>query len=214
MITRRAYIELIRRQIYGGQPSDDASITSGLVNKYLDFGIAVAAKQNYKDNIAIDGISFVNNSFYTTFKSIAVTQDETFLWKIALPQLPLGIGTSEGIETLVFKDTATGQISYPVVWLSQNQRSYSKGMREIPNKVLAYSEGAYVYAISTIILSEYTATVTMISGGVSSDLGSTINVPDDYLPVVAGYIQQQLLLEQSRPVDSTNDGIDIPAKTT
>lgn len=213
MISRRAYIELVRRQIYNGQPSNDATITVGLVNKYLDFGIAVAAKQNYKDNIAIDGINFVNNSFYTKFTGIAVTQDEQFLWKVALPSIPLGIGTSEGISTLEFKDAATNQISYPIVWMSENQRSFARGMRAIPNKVLGYSQGAYVYALSTILLSEYTATVTMISGGVSANLDSIINVPDDYLPIVAGYIQQQLLLEQSRPVDATNDGLDAASGT-
>lgn len=213
MITRRAYIELIRRQIYGGQPSDDATITVGLVNKYLDFGIAVAAKQNYKDNIAIDGINFINNSFYTTFKGLSVTQDEQFLWKVELPSIPLGIGSSEGASTLVFKDAATNQISYPGVWLSQNQLSYARGMRAIPNKVLIYSEGSYVYAISTLLLSDYTANVTMVSGGIGSDLGSIINVPDDYMPIVAGYIQQQLLLEKSQPVDSTNDGLDATITT-
>lgn len=213
MITRRTYIELIRRQLYGGPPSDDATITVGLVNRWLDFGIAAAAKQNYKDNIAIDGINYVNNSFYTTFKGIAVTKDEQFLWKVALPSIPLGIGTSEGISTMEFKDAETNQISYPVVWLSENQRSFSRGMRTIPNKVLAYSQGGYVYALSTILLSQFTATVTMISGGVSSDLGSTINVPDDYFNTICSYIQQQLLLEMNQPVDSANDGLDA-VKTT
>lgn len=213
MITRRAYIELIRRQLYNGQPSNDATITVGLVNRYLDFGIAAAAKQNYRDNVAIDGINFVNNSFYTKFKGIAVTQDEQFLWKVALPSIPLGIGTSEGISTMEFKDADTNQISYPVVWLSENQRSFQRGMRTIPNKVLAYSQGAYVYALSTILLSQFTATVTMISGGASSDLSSIINVPDDFMPIVAQYIQQQLLLEKAQPVDATNDGLDATVTT-
>lgn len=210
---RRAYIERIRRQIYGGQPSDDASITVGLVNSYLNDGVALAAKQNYKENIAIDGITFVNNSFYTTFKAIAVTKDENFLWKVELPQLPLGIGSSEGISTIVFKDTDTGQISYPGVWMSQNQLSFSKGMRAIPNKVLVYSEGKFVYAQSTIILSEYTATVCMISGGLSTDLGGTVNIPDDYFPTIVEYMKQQLGFERGMPVDATNDGLDA-IKTT
>jgi len=177
MITRKAYIELIRRQIYGGQPSDDASATVGLVNRWLDFGIAAAAKQNYKENIAIDGISYVNNSFYSTFKNISITADVNFLWKVQLPQLPLGIGATEGVSRLVIKDNATGQISYPVVLMSENQASYQRGMRSILNKLLGYTEGSYAYILSTILLSEYNAQVTMISGGTSSDLTSTINVP-------------------------------------
>lgn len=212
-MNRLTYIEIIRRQIYGGQPSDDASITVGLVNKWLNFAIGEAAKQNYKENIAIDGVEYINNSFYTRFKNLAVTKDENFLWKVELPQIPLGIGTSNGISTLEFKDADTNQISYPVVWLSQNQRSYQRGMRQIPNKLLAYSEGQNVYFLSTIQLSQYTATATMVSGGLDTDLTSTINVPDDYFSVVCGYIQKQLLLEKAQPVDSANDGLDA-IKTT
>jgi len=212
-MNRKTYIELVRRQIYGGQPSDDASITVGLVNQWLNFAIAAAAKQNYKENIAIDGISYVNNSFYSTFKNISITADENFLWKAQLPQLPLGIGATEGVSRLVIKDNATGQISYPVVLMSENQASYQRGMRSIPNKLLGYTEGSYAYILSTILLSEYNAQVTMISGGTSSDLTSTINVPDDYFPVVCAYIQQQLLLEKAQPVDATNDGLDAQRTT-
>ena len=208
-MNRLTYIEMVRRQIYGGQPSDDASITVNLVNKWLDIAIAAAAKQNNKDNISLDGISYVNNSFYTTFKGLAVSKDENFLWKLTLPQLPLGIGATDGVSTLTFKDTATGQISYPAVLLSENQRSFQRGMREIPNKVLAYSQGEFMYALSTIILSEYTATVTMISGGNSSDLQSTINIPNDYMPLVVEYLKQQLMFALSVPVDNANDGRDV-----
>lgn len=212
-MNRKTYIEMVRRQIYGGQPADDATITVGLVNKWLDIAIAAAAKQNNKDNITIDGISYINNSFYTIFKGLSVTKDENFLWKIELPQLPLGIGTSEGISTLEFKDPTTGEIAYPAVMMSENQRSFQRGMRTIPNKILAYSQGEFIYALSTLILSPYTASVTMVSGGDSTDLNSTLNVPSDYFPVMVQYIQQQLLLERSQPVDVTNDGLDAVRTT-
>lgn len=210
---RRTFIEQIRRQIYGGQPSDDAEITVGLVNIWLDQAIGIAAKTNYTDSLKLDGIAYVNNSFYTKFKGLTVAQDEQFLWKITLPQIPLGIGYSQGLETLVFKDANSKELSYPVVWLSENQLSYQRGMRGIPNKLLAYSEGQFVYVMSTLLLSQYTAQVTMISGGDSTDLDSTINVPPDYLPTMVEYIKQQLLFERMQPVDATNDGLDA-VKTT
>lgn len=208
-ISRRTYIEMVRRQIYGGLPSDDATVTVNLVNYWLDIAIAAAAKQNYKDNLTIDGINYINNSFYTTFKGLAVTKDENFLWKVTLPQIPLGIGTSEGVSTLEFKDASTGQISYPAVMLSENQRSFQRGMRTIPNKVLAYSQGEFVYALSTIMLSQYTATITMVSGGTGSDLDSTINVPNDYFPLIVEYLKQQLMFELGVKVDNAQDGRDV-----
>lgn len=214
MVTsRKAYIELIRRQIYGSQPSNDAEITIGLVNYWLNYAAASAAKKNYKDNYIIDGISYVNNSFYTTFKTIAVTKDENFLWRVTLPQIPLGIGSTEGCSTIVFKDASTGQISYPGVWMSQNQRSFQKGMREIPNKVLVYSEGKYVYALSTIILSQYTATVTMISSGDGTDLTSTVNIPDDYFIFICDWLREKLMFQRTVPQDLQNDGVDFITTT-
>lgn len=210
---RRAFIEMIRRQIYNGLPSDDATITVGLVNVWLDQAIAVAAKTNYTDSLKLDGIAYINNSFYTTFKTLSVTEDDQFLWRITLPQIPVGIGYNEGVSTLIFKDSDSAQLSYPVIWLTQNQVGYQRGMRAIPNKILAYSQGEYIYVMSTLLLSEYTANVTMVSGGLSSNLDSTLNVPSDYLPVIVEYIKQQLAFEHAQPVDVQNDGLDA-IKTT
>lgn len=211
-MTREQFIERTLRQIYNGPVSDDATITKGLVNNYLSDGIGLAAKSNYKDNIALEGVSFINNSFYTTFKGLAVTKDEQALWKIELPQIPFGLGANDGVSTLKFKSD-TNEISYPVVWLTTNQLSYQRGMREIPNKLLAYSEGKYLYVITPLILSPYTASVTMVSGGDSTDLSSELNVPADYVPIIVEYIKQQLLLEKAQPVDATNDGLDATMTT-
>lgn len=207
-MTRRIWIERCLRQIYNGQPADDATITENLVNTWLNDGVAIAAKANYKDNIAIEGIGFVNNSFYTTFKGIAITFDELFTWKAILPEIPLGIGRNEGISTLQLKDNQ-GNITRPFIPISQSQKSYYAGMKQIPNKVLYYYEGQYVYIISAIQLSDYTISVTMISGGDSTDLDSTLNVPSDYFPVMVSYIQQQLMMERMQPTDTANDGMDV-----
>jgi hypothetical protein len=205
---RRTYIEQIRRLVYGGQPDDDAEITVGLVNVWLQQAIAYAAKKNYTDSLSVDGIAYVNNSFYTTYKNLPVTADEQFLWKITLPEIPLGIGQTEGISTVKFKDFESRQLSFPVVLLSQNQLSFQRGMRTIPNKILAYSEGNSIYVMSELILNDYTAQVTMVSGGDSTDLDSEINVPNDYFPVMTEYLRTQLMLERSVPKDVTPDGND------
>jgi len=208
-MSRGEFIERILRQIYGGYIPDDSSITPMLVNSWLNDGIALAAKSNYTDNIRIDGIGFVNNSFYTSFKGIEVSKDENFVWKIALPQIPIGIGKNEGISTLQFKDS-NGQVSYPCIPLSENQKTYYQTMRPIPNKTLFYYEGEYIYAISTLLLSQYTASVTMVSGGDATNLNSTLNVPSDYIPIMVEYIKQQLLLQKAQPKDLQNDGQDLP----
>lgn len=205
--TRYIFLEKILRSVYGEQPSDDSNITYNLANIWLNEGIALAAKQNYKDNIAIDGIGYVNNSFYTSFKNLTVSADEQFTYKVTLPEIPLGIGSNEGINTLQFIDT-NGQVSLPCIPLAERQVTFYQGMRPIPNKILFYSEGIFIYAKSTILLNQYTAKVTMISGGDSSDLDSVLNVPADYLTLASDYIIQKLTIERNTPTDKTNDGKD------
>lgn len=212
ILTRRIWIERYLRQIYGDQPADDANITYGLVNVWLSTGLGLAAKANYKDNIAIDGIAYVNNSFYTKFKDISISSDGNFLWKIQLPEVPVALGTNEGISVLELKDNQ-GNITRPFVPLTENQRTIYQNIRPIPNKVLYYYEGEFIYAISTLILSQYTANVTMVSGGDSSNLDSTLNIPPDYDNVVIEYIKQQLIFQRNIPQDVTNDGLDTIVTT-
>ena len=208
-MTRAEFIERTLRQIYGGYVSEDSSITPMLVNSWLNDAIALAAKTNYTDNLKLDGIGYVNNAFYTTFKGISPVLDETNLWRLKLPQVPVGIGTNEGINTIVFKDS-NGTVSFPLIPLSANQKTYFRNMRPIPNKTLYYNEGEFVYVVTSLALNNYTASVTMVSGGDSSNLNSTLNVPSDYMPTMVAYIKQQLNLMKSTPKDLSNDGQDLP----
>lgn len=212
-MTKRTYIERIRRLIYGSQPPSEANITVGLVANYLNDAIAVAAKTNYTDNLKIEGIASVNNSFYTTFKSLPVAVDEQFMWKVTLPQLPIGIGGIEGISKVILKDLSSPQLSYPVVLLTENQVSFQKGMRNIPDKLLGYPEGEYIYILSTLILTPYTAQVTMVSGGSSTDLDSTLNIPNDYLASMTEYLLRILMVQKNQIQDVVSDGSDIIRST-
>lgn len=210
-MTRQFFVERVLRQIYGGQPSQDSNITVGLVNSYLNDAAAFAAAKNYKDTYMIDGVNYINNSFYTTFKGLPITKNENFLYKVALPQIPLGIGRNEGISTLQFKDSSNN-VSFTAVPLSTNQVSFQSGMRPIPNKLLYYIEGDGAFVFTTLNLTTYTASVRMVSGGLSSDLTSTFNVPDDFFPLMVEYIQKQLMFEKSQPQDNISDGVDNNAK--
>ena len=210
-MTRRQFIERNLRQIYGGFPDQDAEIDYDLANKWLIDGTAIAAKQCYKEAIQIDGLFYVNNGFYTTFKGLSVTQDENFIFKIGLPSIPVGIGSTQGLSTLQFKD-ANGNLSLPVIWISENQKGYYQNMRPIPNKILAYQEGDAVFAISIFSLVPYTATITMISAGDDTNLDSILNVPPDYHSVIADYMKAQLGFERAQPQDLVNDGVDQSIK--
>lgn len=206
-MTRYQLIEQILRQVYGTQPSDDASITPNLVNQMINQGIGTMVKLNYKDSIQLDGVGYVNNSFYTSFKNIVISPEEQFLWKLTLPQVPIAIGKNEGISTLQLKNQ-NGEIGRPVVWLSQDQVTYYQSLQKPPNKTLAYQQENHVYIASTNQLNQYTANVTIISGGDSSNLSNNLNVSDDYIPGIVDYVVKALMLSRQQIQDNANDGSD------
>jgi hypothetical protein len=207
-MTRYQLIERILRQIYNGQPSDDSNITYGLVNQWLNDAIGAAARKNYTDNIQIDGISYINNSFYTTFKNLDIEAEtvDNVTYRVDLPSIPVALGKNEGVATLQFVgDKKTSQTAIP---LSMNQIAYQEQLRPIQNKIAYWVEGKNIYVKSSIPLTSYKATIRMVSGGDSTDLDSTLIIPDDYMPVVVEYIKGQLVFEKSRPIDQSNDGVD------
>lgn len=197
-------------QIYGGVPTDDIEISFDLLNVWLSDAIAVAAKTCYKESIQIEGIGYVNNSFYTTFSGLAITTDDTdnLCYKLTLPEIPVGIGRNEGIASLRFKDS-NGFVSLTAIFLSIAQQAYADSMRPIPNKILAWPEGSTVRMKTPLQLFNYTGIVKIISGGDATDLNSTLNVPPDYFPVMTEYIKQQLGFQRAQPQDTVNDGADL-----
>ena len=206
-MTRKTFIERILRQIYDGQPSDDSSITFNLVNQWLNDAIGLAAKKNYTDSIQMDGVAYVNNSFYTSYSSLTITQVDNTTFKFTLPQIPVALGKNEGIATLQFSNSKT-PTSFGAVPLSMNQVGYQDTLRPIQNKVVYWPQGQEVYMSTGIPLTAYKANVRMISGGDSTDLNSTLIIPDDYVPIMVEYIKAQLAFERSRPIDTSNDGVD------
>ena len=206
-MTRLQLIRRILRQVYGGQPSIDSNITDNLVNNWMTDAIAASAVKNYQTNLGLDGVAYVNNSFYTTFLGLKISQSDQFTYQITLPQIPIGIGNNEGVGTLQFVDQY-GNISDPAIPLSENQVGYYRNMRPIPNKIYYYPEGIFLYAISTIQLNNFTAKVRMISGGNSADLNSILNVPDETLADITQYVSKQLSWERQQPKIPTDDGAD------
>lgn len=210
-MTRRYFLERNIVQIYGGFPEDDAEITFDVLNAWLPDAVAAAAKLCYVESIKLDGVSYLNNSFYSTFSGLAVTTDDTnnLGYKVELPEIPVGVGKNEGLSTLRFRD-GNGFISQPVVWLSINEAAIADGMRPISNKILGWSEGKYVRLKTPLILTAYTAVAVMVSGGDPNDLDSTLNVPPDYHAPMVEYLYKQLAIMKGQPKDTTNDGNDIP----
>jgi hypothetical protein len=144
-------------------------------------------------------------SLFILFIIILLLNNTTF--KFTLPQIPVALGKNEGLATLNFSNNNT-PTTFGAVPLSMNQVGYQDTLRPIQNKVVYWPQGQEVYMSTGIPLTAYKANVRMVSGGDSTDLNSTLIVPDDYMPFIVEYIRGQLAFERSRPIDTSNDGVD------
>lgn len=207
-VIRYELCERIQRIIYNGQAPDDATVTLNLISKYINDGLAIVAKRNYTDSIQLDGIAYVNNSFYITYRNLSITQNQEKNWVLELPQIPLGLGRNEGISMvqLVSNNNKPSQTAIP---LSQNQLGYVDSMKRVPNKIFYWNEGNLLFMQSPLILSNFKAVVRMISGGDSSNLDGVLNIPDDYISQIIDYVLKLLLVERQQPIQVTNEGKDL-----
>lgn len=206
MPTKGVLCEQILIQIYGGLPTDDAESTAELVASYLPYAIGAVIKQSYKENLQFDGVAYINNSFYYTFKDLSIISDpsENFQYSVELPQIPFGLGKNEGISSLRFQKD--GEVSQSAILLSVAQWSSRDRMRRIPNKILSCPESNDIKIDTTLPLSTYRANVTMVSGGVGTNMDDIINVPDDAMPGIVAYIREQLLMQKNNITEQANDG--------
>lgn len=205
-MTRKVLIEQIRRMMYGSIPTDDANVTEKEINLYINEGIAYMAKINYTDAIKLDGIETVADSFYATFKNLAITRDsDTGYYSLNLPQVPLGLSRGYGISTVTFP-TSTGLAKSPIP-ISPRELDYIDNLKQPPSKIFYWAEGKKLWFKSYTNLVGRLAIVRMVSTE-TADLDAEINVPQEYITDIINLVMNQLRTRKGTPQDSTNDGLD------
>lgn len=200
-------ITRIIRQIYGEKPSDDATITKNLVKTYLPEAIAQAVKTSAKENLQIEGIQYVNNSFYTTFKELQISPEGTIQgdYKCKLPSIPIALGRNEGIASVKLQDAV--RTSVPLYMMSADGIDYMDKMPK-PKGTPCWNEGSTLFFRSPKLnIEDYTAVVRMVSGG-NMEMDSEINISDEWLPMISIYIRDALLASRKVQTDVSNDGLD------
>lgn len=205
-MTRRVIIEQIRRIFYGGVPNDDASLSEKEVNFYLNEAIAYMAKINYTDAIKLDGIETVADSFYATFKNLAITKDnDTGYYSLDLPQVPLGLARGYGISTVTFP-TSTGLAKSPIP-ISVRELEYMDNLKQPPSKIFYWAEGKKLWFKSYTNLVGKFAIVRMVSTE-TTDMDAELNVPQEYISDIIDLVINKLKIRKGTPEDNVNDGVD------
>jgi hypothetical protein len=205
-MTRRVLIEQIRRMLYGGPVTDDATVTEKEVNLYINEALAYMAKANYTDSIKLDGVETVSDVFYLTFKNLAITRDtDTGYYSLDLPQVPLGLARGYGISTVTFP-TSTGLAKSPIP-ISVRELDYMDNLKQPPSKIFYWPEGKKLWFKSYTNLIGKLAIVRMVSTE-SANLDDELNVPQEYITDIINLVMNQLRARKGAPQDSTNDGLD------
>lgn len=205
-MTRRVLIEQIRRMLYGGVPTDDANVSEKEINLYINEALAYMAKINYTDSIKLDGIESISDSFYLTFKNLAITKDnDTGYYSLDLPQVPLGLARGYGISTVTFP-TSTGLAKSPIP-ISVRELDYMDSLKQPPSKIFYWPEGKKLWFKSYTNLVGRFAIVRMVSTE-TADLDSELNVPQEYITDIINLVMNQLRPRKGALQDSTNDGLD------
>src|ERR1044072_4906674 len=203
--TRRHIIELLIRQMASGFPSDDFSITPGIINQYLNSAIAFAIKNQYKEEIQLNGIESIADAVYATFSGLVITKDAvTGLYNITLPQQTVGIGAGWDISSFVMVTGSGAKLfGYPN---TQRELAFlyngAKGCNDVFFTVV--KDKMEIHSCKDI--TKYKGRVTMIVTQ-STDLDSVMNVPDTYMPIIIDYITKTLGVMMNMPVDISSDGV-------
>jgi len=208
MITRQQLIETIKRTLAGGTPSDDFDILDEEVNILISEGIATAAKKSMIDGMNMEDVKVISDGFYTTVKGIDVTEDaDTKDYKIQLPSIPVGTAYGDGVATLSF--IMDNGLSKNAIKVSLNELAYFEGLPTLKNKVYYWTEGSIIWAKSKMDISKYKASLRMVRT-MDTSLGSTLNVPPDYIPIIRDYCLQVLMKNIQIPKDEFNDNLKQP----
>ena len=205
-MTQAQIIELILKDYSNGLPMDDLNISKNEVKLWLNTALAAVIEQKYKGDAELESITYMNDAFYATFKSIAITQDTVLdLYTIPLPQVPLGLPKGIPIAAVYFRSNATPlPLSDTVLQITPQEYDVMVGLPAARNKDYGWAEGNIFYIKAYRSLAGHTAIVRM---AVSAPQTDTTEIPDGIAMAAADMVIKRLR-SRNMPQDISNDGTD------
>ena len=207
-MTKRQLSELIQRSMAGGTPSDDSEPKIDEIALWIGPGIAYAAKISYSDSVNTDGIEFVADSFYATYKNLSLTKDEDTGWyQATLPAKPYGL--SPGYDITEVYVQGSKKLSQSLVRVNRKQVPFFSRLPVPPNRLFYWVEEDKINVKSFAVLDGESLRVTMASPAGTSGMDSQLNCPEEMIPGVVDFVKKQFLPLINLPKDNSNDGLNV-----
>jgi hypothetical protein len=207
MSTRRQVCELIIRRLAGGDPPAEFPIKVDEVNLWLNHGIFASSVKSYQDAVQYDGVEFVPDAYYTTFRNLALTQDaDTGYWKATLPSTPGALPRGYDISTATIM--LQGRLSASMMRVSPQQIDSLYSLPR-PNGIFFWVEGNVLHIESRSDLTGKSAMVRMVSSEGTGSLDEEIKAPADAMDFIITYVYNKFAPLLNVPVDNNNDGQNI-----
>jgi hypothetical protein len=209
-MTYQQISEQIRTMLYGGIPSDDAAFSLRYIAELVAQEVAVQARKNAFENSNAGETTYANDTFTSTFTSVAVTYNSTLKQNYSvLPQIPTALPNNQEIVSI----TPLGIIGRrrQIVLMKNKDKFMQDMLPPVRGFILAYIEYGKLYYDN---IQEYMFTsvnITMV-GAISSTgdlLSANLNVPKSVESEIIGKIFQMLRASKGLPEDVMNDARDL-----
>ena len=209
-MTYQQISEQIRTMLYDGIPSDDAAFSLRFIAELVAQEVAVQARKNAFENSNAGETTYANDTFTSTFTSVAVTYNSTLKQNYSvLPQIPTALPNNQEIVNI----TPVGILGRrrQIVLMKNKDKFMQDMLPPVRGFILAYIEDGKLYYDN---IQEYMFTsvnITMV-GAISSTgdlLSANLNVPKSSESEIIGKIFQMLRASKGLPEDVMNDARDL-----
>ena len=206
--TTYGYIsEQILTTYYKGVRNDDSQYSLRHIASMVAQEVALMARKNAFENSNGGDITYINDSFISTYKNVAVLLDSLSKEKYCvLPAVPTALPNNQEIVS-VSLNTKTNKTFIP---MRNKDRFAQSFLRPIKGMVFYYIEAGRIYFDNPENF-QFSALTIKMAGALPSGaiLDAQLNIPKNYETEIIDKVLGRLLSVSRLGQDLTNDGDSI-----
>lgn len=207
-VTTYGYIsEQILTTYYKGIRNDDSQYSLRHIASMVAQEVAVMARKNAFENSNNGDVTYMNDTFITTYKNISVLVDSVSNEKYCdLPATPVALPNNQEIVA-VSLNTKTNKQFIPI---KNKDRFMQAFLRPIKGIVYFYAENGRLYFDNPENF-QFTKITLKMAGALPSGniLDAPLNIPKNYESEIIDKVLNRLLTLSRLGQDLTNDGDSI-----